>query len=436
MSAGRTGHTATLLPDGRVLVAGGNGDATAEVYDPATGNWTPAGTMRDERFHATATLLDSGRVLVTGGRDGANDPVQTTDIYDPATNTWSPGPDLDAPRVEHNASLLPDGRVLITGGSGTVGTLLYDPARNAFDSGPPLPFVEAQQTSTALPNGDVLLAGSSPRHGLRYRYSTGKWVSAGAATLPDRTDYGIAELPDGRVLMAGGYDGIRWSDAWLWTPPTTSIGDLAPVDFGAVYAPSDRTVTLRNSGSEDDLLIDDLEVTGGAFSLVSDGCSPDAVAPGGQCAVTVRFTPPASGSADGALNFTFNGEPAAQSVALHGAAGPIKGGPPPLQTPPSTPPSTQRPPTAHKPPHPRTVRIGIKVKGRISGRSRCHGSATIRLYAGKKRVARARVHLTSKCRFKRTVKVSAKRVGRHKRLKVNVRYAGHTTRIKAKVPRK
>ena len=128
MSVPRALHSATVLKDGRVLVAGGGkmGSAgtrmgaegpfleTAEMYDPATGEWSATGSMAEGRAVHTATLLDDGTVLVIGG----GSTLATAEIYDPATGTWSAAGNLGEGRVLHTATLLGDGRVLVTGKPG------------------------------------------------------------------------------------------------------------------------------------------------------------------------------------------------------------------------------------------------------------------------------------------------------------------------------
>jgi hypothetical protein len=119
---GRTVHTATLLPDGRVLVVGGTTSSrTAEILDPRTLKWGVAVSIRVARLLASATLLRSGRVAVIGGLANTGPPTPaptaSVEIYDPATDVWSRGPSLRTARMGHTATLLKDGGVLVVGGS-------------------------------------------------------------------------------------------------------------------------------------------------------------------------------------------------------------------------------------------------------------------------------------------------------------------------------
>lgn len=154
LSLPRSGHTATLLQDGRVLIAGGfrNLEAgketdvndTAEVFDPVTGAFTSAGKMCADgscaRAHGQAALLRDGRVLVVGGIDGSGKPTATAVVYDPAKNAWSAAGSMEHPRRGHTATLLGgrgDGPVVVVGGVDESGTIvesveLFDPATNAF----------------------------------------------------------------------------------------------------------------------------------------------------------------------------------------------------------------------------------------------------------------------------------------------------------------
>ena len=125
----RIEHTATLLQNGKVLVAGGvsnfNVLASAELYDPATGTWSPTGSLNTARFCHSATLLQNGMVLVAGGEDGNGDVSASTELYDPATGTWIESASLTTARRLHAATLLQNGKVLIIGGAG--------PANNALN---------------------------------------------------------------------------------------------------------------------------------------------------------------------------------------------------------------------------------------------------------------------------------------------------------------
>jgi len=136
----RSGHTSTLLPNGKVLVAGGSvnngigGTNRAELFDPANGTWAATGSMTNGRTRHTATLLANGKVLVAGGlSSGSSFYLASAELYDPASGTWSPTGSLNVERIDHTATLLADGRVLAAGGqNNNQGVLnvaeVYDPA--------------------------------------------------------------------------------------------------------------------------------------------------------------------------------------------------------------------------------------------------------------------------------------------------------------------
>jgi hypothetical protein len=222
MVTGRDGHTATLLKDGRVLLVGGVGDcsgndcqalASAELYDPKTGSFSATGSLTTPRTAHTATLLPDGRVLVAGGMHftTADDilPVDTTEIYDPTTGKFSPGGSMSAVRWAHTATLLPDGRVLVAGGIGTAYTDLasaevFDPTTAKFTSTGSMASARGDFTATLLGNGEVLVAGGAVDTSAElYDPAKGKFIATGSMKV-ERHAHTATMLQDGRVLLAGG----------------------------------------------------------------------------------------------------------------------------------------------------------------------------------------------------------------------------------------
>jgi hypothetical protein len=181
----RRGHTATLLADGRVLLAGGvvccTGNretftAVAEIHDPASGRFQLTAPLLHGRGFHRATRLADGRVLLTGGFGPAaadSETLATAEIFNPATETFSPAGAMQVPRVGHSALLLPDGRVLAVGGSnpgaplgsGISETELFDSAKRTWTAGPRLDPASIGVTATLLGNGKVLLFGGEDPQG-------------------------------------------------------------------------------------------------------------------------------------------------------------------------------------------------------------------------------------------------------------------------------
>ena len=170
--AARAQHTATLLPNGKVLVSGGLDSsgvsvlASTELYDPAAGTWMPTGALITARYAHTATLLPNGHVLVSGGLNAYNGQgVVIAELYDPVAGLWISTSDITIARAFHTATLLPDGKVLVSGGIGTAGFLasaeLYDPVAGTWTTTGSLVTARYFHTATLLPNGKLLLTGGT-----------------------------------------------------------------------------------------------------------------------------------------------------------------------------------------------------------------------------------------------------------------------------------
>ena len=284
MTQARANHTATLLSDGRVLVAGGVGNgvsgflATAELYDPAAGAWTATGNMNGIRILHTATRLADGRVLVAGGADLISETsvhaVATAELYDPATGTWTVTGTMIEARARHTATLLPDGKVLVAGGSGSgagsdslATAELYDPATGTWTAAGALIEARTQHTATLLPDGRVLVAGGNSSSGPQlasaelYDPVTRSWTATGRM-VRDHAGHTATLLPDGRVLVLGGSSASApEATAELYDPSTGSW--TATESMNGEHIGS--TATLLDNGS--------VLLAGGASSGGSGGGS-------------------------------------------------------------------------------------------------------------------------------------------------------------------
>jgi hypothetical protein len=225
-----------LLPDGKVLVASGSVaylvyTPSAELYDPATGNWTYTGSLNFARVSHTATLLSDGRVLVTGGGEFAS-ATASAELYDPTTGNWTYTGSLHADRENHTATLLADGRVLVVGGEGTFDSYiasaeLYDPATGNWTYTGSLNTGRLAHTATLLPNGKVLVAGGQYNWGSLlasaelYAPATGTWTVTGSLNTA-RYGHAATLLPNGEVLVAGGAGGGLLASAERYDPEAMS----------------------------------------------------------------------------------------------------------------------------------------------------------------------------------------------------------------------
>lgn len=269
MTSPHASHTATLLPDGRVLVAGtpyGRPDtATAELYDPGTGRWAATGPMITPRFNHSATLLPDGTVLVAGGGDSSMQPLASTEIFDPAAGTWRSSGSLNLARGVHTATLLPNGRVLVTGGYGAGSTTeVFDPVTRTWTLTAPMATARYYHTATLLVDGTVLVVAGANDDGYqataeRYQPATGKWLSAGTLAHV-RMGHSANLLPDGRVLVAGGDCDTCPSTADHETLSSAEIFDPAT----GSWAPTSSMGTAREWHTGTMLPDGRLLITGGA----------------------------------------------------------------------------------------------------------------------------------------------------------------------------
>jgi WD40 repeat protein len=289
MGTARRFHSATLLGNGKVLIAGGedaasNAFASAELYDPSTGKFTPtAGSMTVARVGHTATLLNNGKVLITGG---ATDPSEvassTAEIYDPTSDKFTAtAATMSAARVEHTATLLQSGKVLIAGGDviffngvansgirSLVSAEIFDPGTGKFTAtAGSMTVPRESHTATLLSSGKVLIAGgsdgtlgnSSPAATTyatseTFDPSTGMFTAAGMMTT--QRDYQTANLlSGGKVLVAGGEGNAgAETSADLFDPASGSFAATGHMTEARFYQDAstlaDGTV-LVTGGSDD-----------------------------------------------------------------------------------------------------------------------------------------------------------------------------------------
>lgn len=253
MSASRAAHTATVLPDGRVLVAGGfveKGSARgAEIYESGAARFSPLPPMLTTRLSHTATLLPDGKVLIAGGYGDRTTTLATAEVFDPATSTFAPTGSLMAARADHIAVLLKSGKVLIAGGLGPDWNFLssaelYDPATGRFSPTGSLTAARESHVAVRLLDGRVLIAGG--HNGRRgnltllasaevYDPAVGLFSRVGDMRVR-RHKHDAVLLADGEVLITGGSDerddrGV-YSSSELFDPTTTRFASGAAMILG------------------------------------------------------------------------------------------------------------------------------------------------------------------------------------------------------------
>jgi len=282
--AARVGFLA--LWAGAGVGCGGTGPASGSASDgPTAGTLILLGRMAQARSLHTATLLPSGEVLLAGGA-APQDATRSAELFDPRTGRSRPAADMRVARFSHTATLLPTGRVLIVGGFGSAATSaeLYDPASDTFRFTGPLraPRSDAH-AAVALESGEVLLLGGDPSgtgatptaDAEIYDSVTDTFRPTGSLTIP-RRPYGVVRLHDGRVLVAGGTTTGKQvvASAEIYDPLTSRFartGDLlvARQKHAAALRPDGRVLIMGGSaGNSDSVILDSTELydaDGGSF---------------------------------------------------------------------------------------------------------------------------------------------------------------------------
>jgi hypothetical protein len=261
LNTARVDHTATPLPNGMVLVAGGldSSDSTstsAELYDPMSGSWTVTGSLNTARYAFRATLLSNGMVLVAGGLDSSGALSTSAELYDPALGSWTATGSLNTARYNHTATLLSNGMVLVAGGGADSGSFsasaeLYDPAVGNWTATGSLNTARYNHTATLLSSGILLVAGGEDNSGFLsasaelYDPALGSWTATGSLNTA-RFYHTATLLSSGMVLVAGGLDnsGTLSASAELYDPVLenwTATGSLNTARYN-------HTATLLPNG--------------------------------------------------------------------------------------------------------------------------------------------------------------------------------------------
>lgn len=277
----RNSQTATMLPNGKVLIAGGSyddpyGDHTwdsAELYDSASGTWTLTGKLITSRTSHTATLLPNGEVLVVGGVTNTGfvfGTLGSAELYDQTSELWTKAASLTTARSYHTATLLRTGKLLVAGGYGDTDFLtsceLYDPESDTWAPTGDLITARTNHTATLLPNGNVLVVGGFNKDGFLasselYDPEKGTWTES-ASLNAARAYHAATLLPDSTVLITGGFDnsktGVPLDSAELYVQSASLLnistrldvqtGDNVMIGGFIVIGTEAQTVIVRGLG--------------------------------------------------------------------------------------------------------------------------------------------------------------------------------------------
>lgn len=241
MATPRSAHTATLLPNGKVLIVGGETSWAripdpvsdlAELYDPSNGTFTIVGKLTVERAVHTATLLPDGKVLIVGGNKGRypNQIIHASaELFDPSNNSFTATGSMQVVRYKHAATLLPDGKVLIIGGSDSrdwqgryPSAELFNPTSGSFSltGNMSIARFKLQLAAVTLPDGKVLVAGSGKQAEI-FDPNSNSFSVTGGMFDTERFYASTTLLPDGKVLVVGGYgtgNPTSTTGSWFYKP--------------------------------------------------------------------------------------------------------------------------------------------------------------------------------------------------------------------------
>jgi len=288
LNTGRANFTATLLNNGQVLIVGGDEYvfmasgtqhiclASAEIYNPSTRTFTSTGSMHTQHCAYlapgfTATLLQNGKVLIAGGSN-PNGFVPAAELYDPSTGTFSVTGTLNTPRIYHSAALLPNGQVLIAGGGNATSSLasaeLYNPSTGTFAPTGSMNTTRELFTATLLSTGEVLAAAGENTNAIApfltsaelYNPATGKWSPTGSLNT-GRYNHTATLLSNGQVLIVGG--GAHLASTELYNPSRGKFSNAANLNTGR----TDHSTVLLTNG--DALTMGGYDGSGGNIGYLS-----------------------------------------------------------------------------------------------------------------------------------------------------------------------
>lgn len=328
MSITRYGPAASPLPDGRVLVAGGVTGVgyllSAETYDPGTGTFSPTGSMSTRRLSPVAAPLPDGRVLVAGGYDGYGNNLNTAEIYDPVSGSFSPTGSMSSARYAAIAAPLPDGRILVAGGfspSGALGSAeVFDPATGTFSSTGSMTTGRYGAAGASLPDGRVLVTGGSGPMSSAELYDPTSGTFSPTTSMPTgRFAQAAAPLPGGGVYVAGGTNTNGYAQPNGFVYNTDPQARTTNVEFGNQVEGTPAAtlpVTVTNLGSSRLAISGPPVITGansGDFGVVSNRCSGRALDFGEICRIWVEAIPQETGLRVGRLTLPSNSSVPIQS---------------------------------------------------------------------------------------------------------------------------